>query len=376
MKLIKDVGTIGFSDIVSAGLGAFFWFYLATLLPSEGYGEIQFFMSISGMAFGASMLAQSNAVTVYEAKKIELRKTLFLLSISGGLFSTLILFVIYQRFDIGLLIMGMIFGELTSGYFLGKKLFSKYATFIILQKVLMNVLAIGLYYVIGMNGIIFGIGISYLPTAWIIFKSFKNSTLNWNLLRKHGKFLINNYAIIINGSVKSNLDKILIMPIVGFGVLGNYAIAFQIYHVLMMFSNMAMRYSLPQNASGVDIKKFNIITIIVACLLSLIGIFIVPKIIPIYFPNYIESIEVIPIMSVAIIPNSISLIYLSKFLGREKSKFVLIANASSTAAYLILLSILVTITPLFGIGVSYLVSSIVNVSLLVLLYTTKIKNYD
>ena len=55
-----------------------FWLYLASLLTAENYGEIQFYVSLAGMAFALSMLGTRNTIIIYEAKKIGLRKILFL----------------------------------------------------------------------------------------------------------------------------------------------------------------------------------------------------------------------------------------------------------------------------------------------------------
>ena len=135
LKLIKDIGAIGIADILAAGIGSIFWLYLATLLTSENYGEIQFYVSLAGMAFAFSMLGARNSIVVYEAKKIKLRNTLFSISILGGLGASVVLVILYQRLDIVSLTVGMVFGELAIGYFLGRKLFNKYAVFMILQKI-------------------------------------------------------------------------------------------------------------------------------------------------------------------------------------------------------------------------------------------------
>ena len=57
----------------------------------------------------------------------------------------------------------------------------------------------------------------------------------------------------------------------------------------------------------------------------MVGLFIVPNIVPIIFPEYLDSVESIRIMSLAIIPMSIVKIYTSKFLALEKSKFIIIS---------------------------------------------------
>jgi len=50
LKLIKDIGSIGLADIISSGISTVFWLYLASLLTAENYGEIQFYISLVGMA--------------------------------------------------------------------------------------------------------------------------------------------------------------------------------------------------------------------------------------------------------------------------------------------------------------------------------------
>ena len=50
-----------------------------------------------------------------------------------------------------------------------------------------------------------------------------------------------------------------------------------------------------------------------------------PFTIPYFFPKFIEAVQPIQIMSLAIIPYTINMLYSSKFLGLEKSKFVFIS---------------------------------------------------
>ena len=82
-----------------------------------------------------------------------------------------------------------------------------------------------------------------------------------------------------------NLDKLFIAPLIGFGILGNYSIAFQVYLILMIFSNIAFKYSLTHDASGIISKKFKIFTIMISVIFSIIGVFVIPQVILIYFPK-------------------------------------------------------------------------------------------
>ena len=64
----------------------------------------------------------------------------------------------------------------------------------------------------------------------------------------------------------------------------------------------------------------------VALIITLIGIFVVPSIIELIFPEFSDSLELIPILSLAVIPAAIKDIFTSRMLSHEKSKFLIITN--------------------------------------------------
>jgi len=195
VKLVKNFGPVLLSDIISTIIGSVFWLYLATILTKNEYGELQFLISNVGLAVGFAMIANNNSVIVYEAKRLDLRRTLFLISFLIGGIVSVVLFIIYSRFDIILLTFGMMSEEMIVGYFIGKKFFVKYAIFIILQKGLMIALGIGFYLVIGIEGILYGIGLSYISLIPIIFRSVRESKFNFLLFRENFGFIINNYGL-------------------------------------------------------------------------------------------------------------------------------------------------------------------------------------
>lgn len=367
LELIKKFGPIAISDVISGILGSVFWFYLATMLTTNDYGEIQFFISIAGLGAGFALVANSNTITVFEIKKRGLTGILFLISLLAGAIVCLVLFIIYSRFDIVILTFGILSGEMIIGYFLGKKLFSKYAIMWILQKVLMVILGIGFYFIIGIEGIIYGISISYSPFVVIILKNLKESTYDFSLIKKNYGFVINNYGTRLVVYARRNLDKIIIMPILGFEMLGVYALALQVYFIMMVFASISSKFLVFSNASGINSNKLKIILLALSIIFSLLGIFVAPEIIPILFPNFSDAIEIIPILSLAVIPNTIVIIYSAKFLGNEKSKFVLIGSIISTATYLVLLSIFSSVSSLVGVSISFLIGSILNAGFLVIM---------
>lgn len=357
---MKDITSIGISDILGAGIGAGFWFYLAFLLNTDDYGEIQFFISLGSVGAAIALLGTRNTITVYEAKKIDIKKFLFTISIIGGIIISIILFLLHQRFEIIVFIFGIIFAELGFGLLLGKKLFTKYAKITILQKSLMISFGIIGNFLIGIEGIIYGIGLSYFPLGYLVYKDFQKSQMNFSLFKEHTGFIINNYTLMMFGHAKGNVDKIIIAPLIGFTALGNYALAFQVYLVLMIFSNIIYKYSLPHDSEKGLPNKIRILTLIGSITIALLGIFIAPLLIPEFFPKFEDAITIIPILSLAVIPNTIILIFKSNFLGKEKSRYVLQGAGISAGSYLLLIFVLIPEFEILGVAISFLISNIIS----------------
>jgi O-antigen/teichoic acid export membrane protein len=355
-------------ETVSAAIGSIFWLYLASLLTVSNYGEIQFVIGIAGFGVGLSLLAHSNTIIVYEIKQRGLRGILFLLTfIMGGVVSV-VLFILYSRLDVVFLTFGMICSEMAVGYFVGKKLFVRFSIFYISQKLLMVVLAISLYLLMGIDGIIYGITISYIPLAIVVFTSFKESSFNFSLLKENFGFVFNNYSEKLIVFSRRNLDKMIIMPILGFEILGEFALAIQIYSVMLLFASISFKLLLFNDTVGEDSKKFKIIILLVSTIISILGITIGPKIIPMFFPQFINTVEIIPIVSLAVIPNTIILIFSSKFLGNEKSRFILIGTIIYAIVYLSLIVFLGPIYGIHGLSMSFLIGSVIYSIYLAVMY--------
>ena len=159
---LKSVSLIGISDIVGSGIAAFFWFYLATLLDVETYGELHYFMAVAGFAYIISMVGTRDVVTVYVSKKIKITPILFLISLSAGATAAVVILAFFYRIDAAFLVLAFIINDLAIGYILGQKLFNSYAKYIITQKILTLSLGLGFYYIFGIEGIIFALSLIHI----------------------------------------------------------------------------------------------------------------------------------------------------------------------------------------------------------------------
>lgn len=370
----KDLVSIGSANLLGNGISAIFWFSLASLINPEEYGQIHYFLAIAGMAQLLSLISTTNALQVYVAKNIKIHSTLFFISIIAGIVSSLVVFLFFSRTDTSLLVLGYIIFELSNGFLLGKKLFSNYAKFFLTQKILTVIFGFGLYFTFGVDGIIFGLVLSYVPYIWILVNEFRNTRIDFSLLKPRKGFLINNYGINISSAVGGQMDKLIIAPILGLELLGNYSLAMQFLVILLLLPTTVFKYLLTQDSSGKNTKNLKKNTIFASIGLAVFGIVVLPMIIPILFPNYIDTVIAIQIISVAIIPGTIGIFYDSKLLSIEKSKFLVIGKGIGLFTMISGFVILGPIYGIIGLAVTLVVSSCLQT--LVVIIASKTIRYE
>lgn len=138
--------------------------------------------------------------------------------------------------------------------------------------------------------------------------------------------MMNSYVLNLSSTFSGSLDKLIIAPLVGFALLGNYQLGIQFLSVFHILPSIVYKYVLPQEASGNPNKKLKQITILSSVGLAILGMVLSPIIISITFPKFTEAITVIQIMSISVIPSTINLMFNSKFLANGKIKFMLIGS--------------------------------------------------
>jgi len=358
----RDLSFYSVGTLVTNGIGGIFWLYMASLLGTEGYGEISYLISIAIMAGTISLAGMSNLLIVYGAKNIKIQSTIFLIGlISSGITASIVFFVINNDITISLYIIGYVIFTLVTAELIGQKLFSKYSKIIIIQKIMLVVFSIALYHIIGLQGIMLGIAMSFLLFIILMFKTFRKIKINFPILKSRYKFSINSFLLDISNAFNGSLDKIIIAPILGFSLLGNYQLGLQFIGLLYLIPGMLFSYALSHDASGNSTKLVKKMIIGISILFSVLSIILSPILLPILFPQFTEAIVVIQIMSVSIVPSAIASTYISKYLGSENSKIVIIGSALYLSAQIISIIILGNIYGLNGVALSVVISSIVHV---------------
>jgi O-antigen/teichoic acid export membrane protein len=359
MRDIRNILNIGAGDIIGNTVSAGFWIYLAILITPENFGELHFFISVVAITSYLVLIGTQNTITVYVAKKIPIQSTFNFISLIGALIAFLILLFIFKRPDMGFLVFGYVINNLVISHLLGNKEYKNYSKYVLIQKTLTPLLGLGFFFMFGIDYVIFGLALSYVAYSFKIFEMFKEIKIDFSLLYNRKAFIINNYFISLTGTLQGQIDKIIVMPILGSALLGNYSLSLQIISIMMIFSSVIFKYLVPQEASGRDTKFVKKILIISGFSLTLIGFLIVPIVLPEIFPEYNESIEAIKIMSLSLLPMSITKIFDSKFLSLEKNHHILISTSISLIVLILTMILFGTWYGISGIASSFVLAMII-----------------
>lgn len=357
--MIKRISQIAFADGIGSVVAIIFWFYIAAVLSPEQYGNIFYYLGIVGIISYFTIVGGQNAITVYTAKNLNIQRTFYLLSFFLGSIGIVLVIVIFQRIDISIVLLGYVISNLSISYLLGKKLLRKYLIQTLLQKFLLIILGIGFFYIFGSDGILYAIGISYLSYIKILYESFKHSKTDFKFIRSHFGFIINDYVMGIVNVARSQIDKIIIAPLLGFALLGNYSLALQVVMGLTIFPNVIFKFLLPEEAEQKSNKKLKILAVLISTCISICGLTLTPIILPEIFPKYADAVGAIQIMSLAVIPITINLIFTSQLLGLEKSKFVLVGRFIALFTTVISTIMLGTVYGMTGLAIAFLLTSII-----------------
>ena len=355
----KGLALIGSADLIGGAISAIFWLVIASLLLVEEYGEISYFVAIASLGI-CCVVGSSDTLMVFSTKNQKIVPTLLLLTLIFTMIASLIAFVIIQRFEIIFLIFSFIVFQVSITLLLGKRLYAKYSKFLLTQKILQFVIGIGLYFLLGVNGVLIGIALSNFALIPIFYKELRNFKIDLSLLKPKKEFIINNHIIYAISVFRRDIDKIIVVPILGFTVLGNFALTLQFYAIMMIFSSVAFKYLLPRDVSGEKNIQLKIFLILLSVVITLSGIFFSPFFIENFFTKFSESIIPIQIASLSVISTTISVILYSKILALEKSRFLMIANSVQLCAILIGTVILGILYGIIGVTIAFVLGNTVH----------------
>jgi len=352
----KGLALIGSASIIGSAISAAFWLLVASLLSVEEYGEISFVIAIASLGI-CCIVGSPQTLTVYSTRHPKIIPTLLLLTLIFAGIGSVFAFLIFQRFEVIYLIFSFTVLEVSLTLLLGKKLYSKYSKFFLTQKILQFVIGISLSFSLGLNGVLIGITLANFSLIPIFYKELRNYKIDLSLLKPKKEFIVNNQMIYLISVFRRDIDKIVIVPLLGFTVLGNFALTLQFYTIMMIISSISYKYLLPKDVGGEKNARLKKFLILVSVLIALSGFFFSPYFIENFFTKFSESIIPIQIASFCVIPSTISMILFSKILALEKSRLLIIANLVQLCVILIGTIFLGMLYGIIGVTIAFILGN-------------------
>jgi O-antigen/teichoic acid export membrane protein len=209
-----------------------------------------------------------------------------------------------------------------------------------------------------LTGIILGLALSFFPFfRSLIIHSKQNFSFSFDIFKSKIGFILNSHAIDASAILKGQIDKIVIAPMFGFALLGNYFLTIQILSFLAIIPSSIFRFTLSEDSSGAKTGTVKILGLVITVCLAIFGAFVSPIFVELLFPEYTEFSELMQIMSFTLIPSNLGLMFLSKILAKEKSKHALISNCIFIGFFIIGILIFGDKFEITGIALSYFLAS-------------------
>ena len=378
IKGLRSISQIGAATAGGNAIAAFFWIYMADLMGQEDYGELGYLLSIAAIASTISIVGGQWTMSVYTAKGVRIESSLYFISIITSTVTAIVLYFLFENVGMGVYVIGVVIFNLFVAEILGKKRYKTYSKIFFLQKIILVILAILLYYILGAEGVLLAYGISFLVFTSRIISTLRNHEFNFGLLRQRFKFWMFNYIIQLSNSARAQIDILLIGPLFGFTLVGNYFLGLQVVGLFLILPLIIFKYTLPQDSSGSSTKQIKIIAIVASIGFALLGIFVAPEVILFALPEYADTVELIPLLSLAIIPRTVTTVLMSGFLGKENNMHLLVGNLIAFSIVVLGILYLPEYFDIVGLAIAYVLSVTIQTIYLLIIYlrTTKTQNLN
>jgi len=329
----------------------------------DEYGQINYVIAIASLSASFSLLGLNTAVTKLVPqghKNIDVQANQVIL------ISAIVCAIIASLFNwlLGFFVLGMAFWMMSSYELLSKKLYSKYAINIIGSRGSQLVLSIMLYSFFGLQGIIIGFIISFFAFSITYFKTIPQFSKNFENIRKEFRTSLHLYSYNLSNALLLYLDKLIIVPIYGYTILGYYQLGFQFLMFFSMISVSFYQYLIPEESSGSKRNILRMYGIALSVIITILVFVLAPIILELFFPNYVNSLNSIRILSLGIIPMMITGTLNSKFLAMKLTRYVLFSSITYQVTQIILIIILGKLFGIEGISMSVVIAMLFQITFL------------
>ena len=99
---IRGLIFVGTGNIASTAMGAIFWFFIASLMMTEDYGEISYVLSIGGIVGTIALLGAPDTITVFAAKGKKIQGSYYFIAIIASIISSIVLLILVEKIELSL----------------------------------------------------------------------------------------------------------------------------------------------------------------------------------------------------------------------------------------------------------------------------------
>lgn len=324
-KIDRNLVYTGIGNFGAAAAAIVFWIVITNLLNVNEYGFFNYVISIAVLLSFSSMIGLITFLTTFLAKgKAEVRNPAKTLMVVTSAVAAIIAFGLQISNSLILLVPAVAILELVVAELLGDKRYKLYSIVFIVHKFSQSVVAILFFFLYGIEGLLIGYGLGYLVVLPIFLKGFRLSN-PLPLLSTNWKFLMHGYSMSMVNVIVLFSDKLVIAPLFGFHALGLYQFGSQVLTFAGILPTIFFNYLLPHKSAG-NKTSLHTFAIAASAIFSAIFIVLIPIIVELIFPKFIESIFAAQIIIIGVIPMTITYLIYSTFLAQGKSSYVLIGS--------------------------------------------------
>ncbi|WXG40346.1 MAG: oligosaccharide flippase family protein [Candidatus Freyarchaeum deiterrae] len=239
------------------------------------------------------------------------------------------------------LILGLVFFILVTARALGRREYKKYALINSFVRVLEIGLVVIFYFLSAISVFPFDslnklMLVAYIAPFFLVsydyFKdlfSVKRTSFHFSEIRDKMAFTLHTWGIGLAQASHSSLDKVVIGFFFGLLFLGLYNLAYQFLLIFLIIPASVLSYLLPEKSGGAPRREVEVISLLLAVGITVLGILLSPTVINWLFPNFTNSIDATRWLAIAVIPATIASIKTSTLLSEERPRIVLIAYISA-----------------------------------------------
>jgi O-antigen/teichoic acid export membrane protein len=334
----KGLVFISGGNLSGALITGIFWLLLATIQNPEEYGHTNYIISISSLASAVALLGLNTTLTSFLSKGdnnvlVQANQVALLSGIAISLLTGVMLGWLAAAF-----VITMTFWMMSTYSLLGKKRYKEYSVVNIGTRGLQLVLSFVFYFLFGIPGIIMAFIVAFSLFSYRYFHSLPNFNFR---LRQIGRnklsFSVHAYAFNMSTAFLMYFDKLIILPLFGYTIVGYYQISLQFLLFIGMVPISFYQYLISEDSSGKNKSKVTIMGLGFSVLLAIALFVLSPSIIQTLFPNFIESVDATRIISIGIIPMTIVWTTNSTLFNLGKSRFVALGSAIYLSTQIVLI---------------------------------------